>query len=247
MAYRRRRGPADGGSPGLPRARNRLLATLPRDTAAALERVLEPLDLLQGQVLHRAGHPIQSVYFPDGALISLVANDGDERTVEVATVGNEGFLGLPVVLGGPATPAPFTATCQVAGPARRGSAGELCAVVRGSVALQSLLLRYALAFTIHAAQGVACNRLHDTRQRLTCWLLLAHDRIGLDEIVLTQQVLAMMLGVRRATVGEVAGALQRAGAIAYRRGQVSVVDRARLEGTACGCYRIVRGAFDATL
>lgn len=221
---------------------NRLLAALPD---ADRERVVAGLKLVDMEVrdpVYRHGQPIEHVYFPLTAVISMLAVMDDGQALEVATVGNEGVAGIPVFLG--AGSSPGQAFCQVPGQALRAEAGHFQELANSAGALQGLLQRYTYAFFMQVAQGSACNRLHSVDQRCARWLLLTHDRVGgnpggRDEFPLTQQFLAQMLAVRRATVSEAAGRLQRAGLIRYRRGIITIVDRKGLEAAACECYRIV--------
>ncbi|HVZ31041.1 MAG TPA: Crp/Fnr family transcriptional regulator [Polyangiaceae bacterium] len=162
--------------------------------------------------------------------------------VEVATIGNEGLVGLPVVLGVDRTPT--QAFVQVSGTAWRMRSASLRAALERHAPLRHVLNRYTQALFTLLAQGAACNRVHSMRERCARWLLLTHDRVESDEFKLTQAFLAQMLGVRRATVNEVAQQLQGEGSIRYVRGVVSVLSRERLEQTSCECYLIIRSEFE---
>ena len=195
--------------------------------------------------------PVHSVYFPRTAVFSLLTPLEGEPPVEAATVGREGFVGTPVVLGARTTA--VQALAQVPGTAARLDAGRLTDWLQapgrlsealGGTSLFPLLLRYAQALQEQTAQSVACNRLHTLEERCARWLLMTHDRVGADQGVdqfpLTQDFLAFMLGVRRASVTVAAGMLQQAGLIKYSRGRIAVRDRAGLEAASCECYGVVK-------
>jgi CRP-like cAMP-binding protein len=166
----------------------------------------------------------------------------DGRGVEVATIGNEGMVGLPVFLGAESTPG--QALAQVPGAALRMPAAVFRRAVPPGSPLHALLQRYTHALMVQMAQGVACNRLHPIAARAARWLLQTHDRVRTDAFPLTQEFLAEMLGTRRAAVSQAAGQLQRAGLITYTRGVITIRDRTRLEEAACACYGIIRTAYD---
>ena len=189
-------------------------------------------------MLYAQGREITNVYFPVGGMISLVVKMTDAADVEVMTVGSEGVIGIPVILG--VTFSSMEALCQVPGRALKIPAAVLLEEIRRTASLNRLLLRYADAIMVQVAQHAACNRSHSTEQRCARWLLMTHDRVEGDEFPLTQQFLAQMLGVRRATVTDIAGALHKARLIDYRRGRIRIVDRRGLEGAACECYDVVR-------
>jgi CRP-like cAMP-binding protein len=194
------------------------------------------------------------VYFPLSGVISLVTVMAGGGAAEVATVGSEGMVGLPVFLG--ADFAPCEALCQVPGEAWRMPAAAFREAVqtaatvapagRGSP-LVALLQHYTHALIIEIGQTAACNRLHRITERCARWLLQAHDRVEGDQFLLTHGFLAQMLGVRRATVTTVMGGLQQSGLIRYTRGRVTIVERRRLEAAACECYRVVKAEFDRLL
>jgi CRP-like cAMP-binding protein len=226
--------------------RNRLLAALPSEDLERLRPQLTPVQLAVRDVLYEPNKPIAAVYFPTSGVTSIVATMDDGAAVEVATIGNEGMVGLPVFLG--AESAPTTAFCQVAGTALRLDANGLRDLLgeegSHSTALMRVLSRYTQALMNQIGQTAACNRHHPIEQRCARWLLMIHDRVGADTFPLTQQFLAQMLGVRRASVNQVARTLQAAGLVTYRRGVIRIVDRARLETAACACYEIIRAEFD---
>jgi len=177
-------------------------------------------------------------------VFSLVIRMRDGGTVEVGTIGNEGFVGAPVFLG--ADKSPTTAFCQVPGDALR-MADDFRKEVRRGGPFHDLVRRSTQAMVNQISQTVACNHLHSVQERMCRWLLMTHDRAGGDEFFLTQEFLAQMLGVRRPSVTVVAGILQHAGLIRYRRGRMAVLDRKGLEEGACECYGVVRREFDRLL
>jgi CRP-like cAMP-binding protein len=173
---------------------------------------------------------------------SVVAENGHGPSVEVATVGNEGFVGTPLLLGTDRSPA--AAFCQVPGHGHRMSAAAFQREVRRSGDLSAIAHRYVQALMTLYAQSVACNRLHSIDQRAARWLLMTHDRVMADTFPLTQEFLSQMLGVRRAGVNVAANLLAEAGAISYSRGVITIVNRRALEKAACECYRVIRHEFD---
>lgn len=223
--------------------KNAVLRQLPE---AEFERIEARADVFAAeprQQVHEAGRPIPAVYFPLTSVYSLVAIADDRITIEVATIGHEGMVGLPLFLGAHSTP--HAAFCQVEGHSARLSADDLRAVLTGDGALHRALNRLSQATMVQIAQNVVCNNSHDVGQRAARWLLTTQDRVQSDTFGLTQEFLSQMLGVRRPTVSQTAATLQARGLITYARGVVTVVDRAGLEGAACQCYQIVRAEFDA--
>ena len=216
---------------------NRLIDLLP---AADRRRLLDRMELVEldlRQRIYEPGKPIEHVYFPLTTVISMLAVMEDGQAVEVATMGNEGMAGLPVFLG--ASTSPDLAFAQIPGRALRLPAGEFHELANGAGTVQALLQRYTQAFFVQLAQGAACTRLHSVDQRLARWLLMTHDRVGQDQFPLTQEFMAQMLAVRRATVTEAARRLQQALLITYSRGIITIVDRPGLEAASCECYRII--------
>jgi CRP-like cAMP-binding protein len=201
----------------------------------------------RSEMLRPAYHPnepITDVFFPLTAVSSVVAVRDDERVrVEVATVGHEGMVGLPVYLG--AATSPQVAYCQVPGDTVRVGAEQFLAALSGDGVLRLLLGRYTQAAMVQIAQNVVCNRSHDVRQRMARWLLTTQDRVGRDEFPLTQEFLGQMLGVHRPTVADTAHELQAQNVIRYGRGHLRVVDRTRLQRATCQCYHIVATEFEA--
>jgi len=224
---------------------NRLLDRLPEEVYAGLATSLVPVALSLKQNLHRAGDPLRDVYFPRRGVVSLLVQTEDGRKVEVATIGNEGVVGVTAALG--LDRAPLQATCQVPGEALRLPVGPFLETAGRVPAFAELMRRYAGVYFRCAAQVAACNALHPVPERLCRWLLAAHDSAGADEFPLTQEFLADMLGVRRQTVSVVAGTLQKAGLIHYRRGVLRVLDRPGLEDACCECYRVMKGYSDQTM
>lgn len=224
-----------GGGQG--RGSNALLARLPPGEYPQVAAYLHPVELSRRDPIYELGGSVEAVYFPLDAVVSLVTS-ADGHTVEVATVGNEGMVGLPTFLGSSASP--HTAFCQVPGRVLWMSTPALEEVLTEAASLGWLLRLYAQATLVQLSQNVACNRLHLVEQRAARWLLTTHDRVGRDDFELTQNFLAQMLGVRRATVSETATSLQDRGLISYRYGKIAIRDRARLEEVTCGCYEFVR-------
>lgn len=224
---------------------NHLLAALP---AAEFERLGANLSLVAlplGQALYESGSQQKSVYFPTTAIVSLLYMMADGASAEIAVVGNEGIIGVSLFMGGETTPS--RAVVQSAGHAFQLS-GKLLKeeFSRGGV-MQHLLLRYTQALLTQMAQTAVCNRHHSLDQQLCRWLLLSLDRLVGNELVMTQELIANMLGVRREGVTEAAGSLQNAGLIKYSRGRITVLDRAGLETRTCECYAVVKKEFDRLL
>ncbi len=221
---------------------NRLLASLPTDEYARLAPFLRAVPLTARQVLHKQGAPITDVYFPGSGACALVKNMDDGRTTEIATVGAEGVIGASVFFN------QHESSCDVvvqlpSETAQAIAADAFKAEMTRRGAFYNLVIRYNQGLMMQLMQTTACNGLHSVEKRCCRWLLTAHDRVGRNEFPLTQEFLAMMLGVRRPTVTLVATALQQQGLISYRRGHITIVDRQRLEGASCECYATVKGTF----
>ena len=231
--------------PTPPQSRNHLLAVIPASEFQELRAYLTTVDLLAKDRLAEPNRPIEKVYFPLDAVLSMAAIDRDGEAVEVGSVGCEGMTGLAVLLG--AEQSTSRVVVQVGGQAERMDAEVLQREARRNDHFRGLLYLYAQAFMTQIAQSTACSRLHAAEQRLARWLLICGDRVGRDEIPITQETMSMMLGVRRATVTEAASRLQRERLIRYRRGVVSIVNRPGLEAATCECYQIVREEFDRLL
>lgn len=221
---------------------NRLLASLPSEELEQLQPYLEPVALDLKQEIYQPDEPIEFVYFPLSGVCSLLSLTAEGDLVEVATVGNEGMVGLPVFLG--AQQAPGLSMAQVPGHGLRMRTKDFQAQVSRDTSLHKVLHRYTQALFNFIAQSAVCNRMHLIEQRCCRWLLLTHDRVGIDEFSLTHEFLAQMLGVRRAGVSEVAARLQNAGLISYHYGKISIQDRAGLEATSCECYALIKKEFE---
>jgi CRP-like cAMP-binding protein len=232
-------------STGQPRPRNRILAALPNDEFGRVAAHLELVTLHVRDLIHDIDQSITHVYFPNSGVTSVVSVLLDGSAVETATIGFEGMVGLAVFHRTDRMAA--QAFCQVGGEALRMPVESFRAEIDRAPALTSLLHRYTLALFTQVAQASACNRIHRIHQRCARWLLQTHDRVDADEFALTQDFLAQMLGVRRASVSEVAAAMQRAGLIEYRYGRISIANRAALEESACECYRIITSEYDRLL
>ncbi len=231
-------------SPHDPR-QNHLLAALPEDD---LVRIIPDLELVQmslGDALYESGVQMRHVYFPTTSIVSLLYVMADGASTEIAVVGNEGIVGISIFMGGESTPS--RAVVQSAGHAYRLK-GQLLKdeFYRGGPMLR-LLLRYTQALLTQMAQTAVCNRHHSLDQQLCRWLLLSLDRLPSNELIMTQELIANMLGVRREGVTEAAGNLQKAGLIAYQRGHITVLDRPGLEARACECYSVVRKEYERLL
>jgi CRP-like cAMP-binding protein len=217
---------------------NRLLANLPAREFGRLRPHLEAIPLALRTVLHEPGRPIPHVYFPTTCVISLLCPpDGRQEGIEIGVVGREGLVGLGVFLGAEASAA--RCMVQVPGEALRMRAEDFRRRVGRNSPLHGVLLRYTHDFLTQVTQSVLCNALHPVGKRLARWVLTVHTRAGTNHFPLTHELLAAMLGVRRASVTEAARQLQQAGLIRYGRGEVTVLDRRGLESSSCGCHRAV--------
>jgi len=224
---------------------NRLLGLLPPRDYARLRPHLHPISLEYRQSLYRAHKPIEFVYFIETGVGSLVNTMANGEAAEVGTIGNEGLVGLPHVFGDDR--APTSVYVQVPGVGLRMKAALFNKELARSASMRTVMLRYAHAFFNQVAQSAACNRFHSLEQRCCRWLLMTHDRMQSDEFLLTQEFLAMMLGVQRTGVTAAAGALQRAGLIRYKRGNVTIIDRRGLLRRSCECYAVSKKEFDRLL
>ena len=224
---------------------NHLLAALPAADLIRLAPQLELVPLALGAVIYESGGEQAYVYFPTGGIVSLLKVMSDGAAAEIAVVGNEGMVGIALFMGGETTPS--RAVVQSAGRAYRLDGARLKVEFARGGALQRLLLRYTQALITQMTQTAVCNRHHQLDQQLCRWLLLSLDRLASSELVMTQQLIANMLGVRREGVTEAAGRLQADGLISYRRGRINVLDRAKLEERVCECYAVVRRESDRLL
>ena len=214
---------------------NRLLAGLPSQNRSRLLNQCEVVELAIAETLYRAGEPIPHVYFPTGGFVSLVMPIDGDNNLEVGLVGNEGMLGVTLILGVAA--APFHAVAQGAGPALRIATDLFLKELELSPVLLQELNYYLYVSISQLAQTNACNRLHLVEARLARWLLMSQDRAHTDTFHVTHLFLAFMLGVRRAGITKAATSLQKQKIIRYRRGDITILDRPGLEAAACGCYR----------
>ena len=217
---------------------NFLLAALPTAEFNRLEPHLESFPLALGEILFEPGGQLQHAYFPTTAIVSLHYVMESGASSETAGVGNEGVVGISLFMGGDTTPS--SAVVKIAGHAYRLDRRVLMQEFQRAGRLQSLLLRYTQALITQMTQTAVCNRHHSVEQQLCRWLLSTLDRIPSGELVMTQELVASMLGVRREGITEAAGALQHAGFIRYRRGHISVLDRRGLEARSCECYAVVK-------
>lgn len=225
--------------------RNELLGALSPEDVARLRPWLQPVDLQFNSTLFFTDGAVDAVLFPESGMVSLVVTLEGGEQAEVGVVGREGLVGLPLILGDDRSL--VEAKVQMEGTALRLDAAALRAAMDESAALRALLLRYALAFQAQVTLTAACNARHPIEQRLSRWLLTAHDRAGRGEFAMTHEFMALMLGVRRPGVSLAAGALQKAGLIHYARGRMAVTDRPGLEAASCGCYRTARREFGRLL
>ena len=217
---------------------NHLLAALPAEEFGRLAPHLELVPLLLGESIYEPGSQLTHVYFPTTAIVSLLYVLESGASAEIAGVGNEGILGIALFMGGETTPS--SAVVQTAGHAYRLQARLLKEEFARGGLVQRLLLRYTQALLTQMCQTTACNRHHSIEQQLCRWLLLTLDRLPSNELVVTQELVASALGVRRESITEAAGKLQRAGIIRYRRGHLAVLERSGLEAGACECYAVVK-------
>jgi CRP-like cAMP-binding protein len=224
---------------------NHLLAALPTEESARIFPCLEWIPMPLGATVYEPGISMQHVYFPTTCIVSLLYVMEDGASAEIAVVGNEGIVGVSLFMGGESTTS--RAVVQSAGHAYRLNGQLLKDAFFRAGPMQQLLLRYTQALLTQMAQTAVCNRHHSVDQQLCRWLLLSLDRLPSNELTMTQELIANMLGVRREGVTEAAGNLQRAGLIHYSRGRITVVDRPGLEARVCECYQVVKKEFDRLL
>lgn len=224
---------------------NHLLAALPAPDFERLQSSLTLVQLSLGEALYESGSQLRHVYFPTTSIVSLLYVMADGASAEIAVVGNEGLIGVSLFMGGETTPS--RAVVQSAGHAYQLTGKILKEEFTRGGAMQHLLLRYTQALLTQMAQTAVCNRHHSLDQQLCRWLLLSLDRLPSNELVMTQELIANMLGVRREGVTEAAGKLQDARVIEYSRGRIKVLDRPALEARTCECYAVVKAESDRLL
>ena len=217
---------------------NRLLAALPRELFEIMQRDFKQISISQGQAIYEPGEQIDQIYFPQSGMISLLVVAKDGGAIETATIGREGAVGLHSAIGKRAS---FTrATIQIPGKFSVIRATAFAQSVQNHAPVRDLIARYTEVLWAEAQQIAACNATHDGPARLCRWLLQTSDRIGSNDLPLTQELIAQMLGVRRTTVTLLAQSLQRKGVIEYARGHIRILDRAHLEHCACECYAVMQ-------
>jgi CRP-like cAMP-binding protein len=226
-------------------AKNGLLAALPREEYERILPHLGHVSFALGEVLYEPGGQMAHIYFPSTAIVSLLYTMENGSSAEMGIAGNDGLVGVALFTGG--NTMPNRAVVQSAGGAFRMQAKALQEEFARGGTFQRLLLLYTQALLTQMSQTAVCNRLHEIEQQLCRWLLLSHDRLDSDELVMTQELIANMLGVRREGVTTAAGRLQEQGLISYARGRIQVLDRRRLEAAACECYKVVKDEYDRLL
>jgi len=225
----------------LPSISNQLIKSLPARTQDRLLKVSEIVELAYGEVLCESGHPIRHVFFPTESFISLITVIDGKPVLEVGMAGREGMVGSQLVLG--VQTSPFQSLVQGAGAAHRISVRDFCKEMDRSIELRQCLQRYVYVLMAQLGTTAACTRFHLIGQRLARWLLMTQDRAGSPSFHVTHEFLSYMLGVRRVGITNAAHSLQHAGLITYRRGELVVLDRRRLESAACGCYEENRQSY----
>ena len=243
---RRRRIPKGSESKSSPDGKravgNEILRGLPADERNLVSSKLEPITLKLHDVLHEPGAPIKFGYFPESGIVSILSVLSNGKSLEVGLIGREGFVGMPLTVGFRSSPT--RAICQAPATALRIAASALAQVLPQCPKLEKALDRYSLTLGMQASQVAACNGLHEVDARLARWLLMCHDRLGLDSVPLTQEFLSQMLGIRRASVTVAAGMLQKSGLIRSARGEVTILNRKGLEDLACECYGIINNQME---
>ena len=222
--------------------KNRLLAALPPAEYGLLKPLLKPVSFASGDILFHAGDPIRRVYFPNNGMISLLSVTHSGQTVEVGFTGEEGVVGLPLLLG--RDEMPYQAMAQTPSEGFSVEAADIIGQFRRGGALHDVLLRYVFALIKQLMQTGLCHNFHNIEARLCRWLMIMLERSDTDYLTLTQEFIAHMLGVQRTSVAMIAGTLQAEGIIRYSRGRIEIIDREKLAATACECYLIVKDEFD---
>jgi CRP-like cAMP-binding protein len=224
---------------------NHLLAALPDEEFARLKSDLEPISLPLGKVIYESGEQLDYVYFPTTAIISLLYIMENGSTAEIGMAGNDGLVGVALFMGGSTTPS--RAVVQSAGNAFRLRSKTLQTAFNFGGVFQKILLRYTQSLMTQISQTAVCNRLHSVEQQLCRWLLINHDLLQTNKLIMTHDLIANMLGVRREGVSIAAGHLQKQGLIKYVRGTITMLDRKGLEAAACECYQVVKDEYDRLL
>lgn len=224
---------------------NHLLAALPSDEFSRLKPNLEPISLTLGKVIYESGEQLEYIYFPTTAIISLLYIMENGSTAEIGMAGNDGLVGIALYMGGSTTPS--RAVVQSAGNAFRLKSKALQSEFGLGGVFQNILLRYTQSLMTQISQTAVCNRLHVVEQQLCRWLLINHDLLQTNKLIMTHDLIANMLGVRREGVSIAAGNLQKKGLIKYVRGTITMLDRKGLETAACECYRVVKDEYDRLL
>jgi CRP-like cAMP-binding protein len=220
---------------------NHLLAALPRKDFRRLLPVLEPVKLTFGETLYESQSQIREVYFPNDCFVSMLTTVDEDKAAEVGLIGSEGMIGVPMALG--VASSPFRAVVQGEGTAMRMTTADFRRNFSTSAALKREVFLFTHLLMIQIAQTAACNRFHHITQRMARWLLMTHDRVNSNEFRITQEFLALMLGVRRVGVSVAMSALRERNVIAYRRGTITILDQGGLVAAACGCYKTVRDTY----
>ncbi|RYF11633.1 MAG: Crp/Fnr family transcriptional regulator [Oxalobacteraceae bacterium] len=229
---------ADPAATNEPGFRNELLAVLSKEDVEPLRSRLQRVKLISEQVLHEPSEHLDHVYFPEEGVVCLTADTQDAGIVEVGMIGRDGMIGVSVMLN-PDPTAVHRALVQVPGIATRMQTAVFNELVDRSPAFRDRCLRYIQVLMVQTAQAAACNARHELPERLARWLLMSHDKLDRDDMPMTQEFLAYMLGVRRTGVSQVANTLQSTGAIRQSRGRITILDRSLLEAEACNCYRFI--------
>jgi CRP-like cAMP-binding protein len=220
---------------------NRLLGALPRKEYQKLLPILEPVNLTFGEILYESRTLIRHVYFPNNCFVSMLTTVDTGRAAEVGLVGSEGMVGIPMALG--VTVSPFRAVVQGGGTAMRLKTGDFRRSFSESAALKRQVFLFTHLLMIQIAQTAACNRFHVVTQRMARWMLMTRDRVNSNEFRITQDFLALMLGVRRVGVSAAMSNLRERSLIVYRRGTITILDHEGLIAVACGCYKTVKDAY----
>ncbi len=223
-------------------SKNFILDSLPPEDFETLQPFMQSIRLTPEELIYRPGEREEYLYFPTTAMLSWIATTSEGERIEVGVVGWEGFIGFPELMGHEV--APFLVEAELPGDVIRIKAEKFKQLFERVGSLQSLLFRYAYTQLAQLAQSSVCNRFHTVEERMNRWLLMAHDRCDGNELPLTQEILAGMIGARRPAVNIVLGNLQKSGLIRAERGKITIVDREEMESSGCECYHVIRSAFD---